>query len=72
MLLVAEGQSVPGSLIQIGNTNSRYKFLLGAKSFVNKWNSHGPSHHCAVGVGHIGSKIAKFGALLLIDVVQIC
>ncbi|MDP9042358.1 MAG: arabinose isomerase, partial [Bacteroidota bacterium] len=72
MLLVAEGQSVPGSLIQIGNTNSRYKFLVGAKSFVNQWNSHGPSHHCAVGVGHIGSKIAKFGALLLIEVVQIC
>ncbi|MFL5808279.1 MAG: arabinose isomerase, partial [Flavisolibacter sp.] len=72
MLLVAEGESVPGSILQIGNTNSRYKFSIGARKFVNDWNSHGPAHHCAVGVGHIASKIMKFGSLLDIEVVQVC
>jgi L-arabinose isomerase len=72
MLLVAEGESVPGSILQLGNTNSRYKFSVGARKFVNDWNSHGPAHHCAVGVGHIASKIMKFGSLLNIEVVQVC
>lgn len=72
MLLVAEGQSVAGPILQIGNTNSRYKFTVGARKFVNDWNSHGPAHHCAVGVGHISSKIEKFGSLLGMDVVKVC
>ena len=72
MLLIAEAESVAGPILEIGNTNSRYKFSLGARDFVNNWNSHGPAHHCAVGVGHIGSKIKKLGALLNMEVVQIC
>jgi L-arabinose isomerase len=72
MLLVAEGESVPGPILEIGNTNSRYRFGIGARKFVNSWNSHGPAHHCAVGVGHIGSKLHKLGQLLDMDVVQVC
>lgn len=72
MLLVAEAESVPGPILEIGNTNSRYKFSIGARSFVNNWNSHGPAHHCAVGVGHIATKIKKLGALLNMDVIQVC
>jgi L-arabinose isomerase len=72
MLLVAEGESVSGPILKIGNTNSRYKFPLGAKKFMNNWNSHGPAHHCAVGLGHISSKIEKLGKLLSMDVVKIC
>lgn len=72
MLLLAEGESVPGTVLQIGNTNSRYKFEPGARKFVNMWNSHGPAHHCAVGLGHIGSKIEKLGQLLNMDVIRVC
>jgi L-arabinose isomerase len=72
MLLVAEGESVAGPILEIGNTNSRYKFPLGARQFVNHWNSHRPAHHCAVGVGHISSKIEKLGALLNMEVVKVC
>ena len=71
-LLVAEGESVQGPVLQIGNTNSRYKFSIGAKRFMNEWSKQGPSHHCAIGVGHIANKIEKLGQLLSIDVVKIC
>ncbi|KAA9035515.1 arabinose isomerase [Ginsengibacter hankyongi] len=72
MLLVAEAESVPGPILHIGNTNSRYKFSTGARKFVNDWNSYGPAHHCAVGTGHISSKIEKLGKLLNIDVIKVC
>ena len=71
-LLVAEGESVPGPILEIGNTNSRYRFSIGARAFVERWNAQGPAHHCAVGVGHISARIAKLGALLSMDVVRIC
>ena len=72
LLLVAEAESVAGPILQIGNTNSRYKFPIGARRFVNEWNSHGPAHHCAVGVGHICSKIEKLGVLLNMQVIRVC
>lgn len=72
MFLIAHGESVQGPILEIGNTNSRYKFSIGARAFVNRWNSYGPAHHCAVGIGNISSKIEKLGALLEIDAVQVC
>lgn len=72
LLLVAEGESVPGPILHIGNTNSRYRFSIGAKNFVSKWNMQGPAHHCAVGLGHIAAKIEKLGALLNMTVIKVC
>jgi L-arabinose isomerase len=71
-LLVAEGESVPGPILEIGNTNSRYKFGIGARRFMNEWNAQGPAHHCAVGVGHIAGKIEKLGRLLGMETVRVC
>ena len=71
-LLVAEGVSEPGPILEIGNTNSRYRFSIGARKFVENWNSHGPAHHCAVGVGHIASKLEKLGSLLGMEVAKVC
>jgi L-arabinose isomerase len=71
-LLTAHGESVPGPILEIGNTNSRYKFTLGAKGFVEAWNAQGPAHHCAVGIGHIGPRIERLAALLEIEFVQVC
>lgn len=70
--LVAEGESVPGPILEIGNTNSRYRFPIGARRFVNDWNAHGPAHHCAVGVGHVAGKIRKLGQLLGMETVTVC
>ncbi len=71
-LLVAEGESVPGAVMQIGNTNSRYRFSIGAKKFLNEWSAGGPAHHCAIGTGRVADKIAKLGALLGIETKLVC
>ncbi len=72
LFLVAEAESVAGPILEIGNTNSRYRFSIGARKFVEDWNSSGPAHHCAIGVGHIASKIKKLGELLGIITIQVC
>jgi len=71
-LLVAEGETRPGPVLNIGNTNSRYHFSIGAKAFVNTWAKAGPSHHCAIGIGHIAQKIELLGLILGIETTRIC
>jgi len=71
-LLAAEGDCVPGEVLRIGNTNSHYRFPIGARGFVNAWNAQGPAHHCAVGIGHLSGKLSKLAKLLEIPFTQVC
>lgn len=71
-LLCAEGESVPGPTLQIGNTNSRYRFSLGPKEFLKQWSKAGPSHHMAVGIGHCADRLEKLSRLLNVSFQKIC
>lgn len=71
-LIVAEGECVAGPILEIGNTNSRYRFPLGARRFVEAWNANGPAHHCAVGVGHLASALRKTAELMGLGFSQVC
>jgi L-arabinose isomerase len=68
----AQGESESGPILEIGNTNSRYRFPIGARRFASDWNARGPAHHCAVAVGHLADRIEKLGKLLNMTVNHIC
>jgi len=70
-LLTAEGETVPGAVLEIGNTNSRYRFPCGMKSFFEQWCKAGPSHHCAVGTGHCADELKKIAFLTGIRIIEI-
>ncbi len=71
-MLTAGGESLPGPILKIGNTNSRLRFPLGPAAFMNKWCQEGPTHHCALGVGHVQPAIAKLSELIQVPVVEVC
>jgi L-arabinose isomerase len=69
--LVAEGESLPGPTLQIGNTNSRLRFSMPPDEFVDRWCAEGPTHHVALGVGHQAGAMRKVGRMLGLEVVQV-
>lgn len=69
--LIAEGESVPGAILNIGNLNSRYRFSVPAKQFIEQWSKAGPSHHCAIGVGHVADVLKKYAFMLNIPVTMV-
>ncbi len=71
-LLTAEGESVKGPVLEIGNTNSRYRFPISARTFINQWSAQGPAHHCAIGTGNHAGEIEKLGRMLGIKTVRVC
>jgi L-arabinose isomerase len=71
-LITAEGESIPGPIMKIGNTNSRLRFPLAPAQFVNQWCEQGPTHHCALGVGHNHTAIAKVAQLLGLPLARVC
>ncbi|MGC8669136.1 MAG: arabinose isomerase [Chthonomonadales bacterium] len=71
-LVAAQGEAVPGPILHIGNTNSRYRFPTGARAFVDAWSQAGPAHHCAIGVGCWCGVLEKLAAVWNMDFVRVC
>jgi L-arabinose isomerase len=70
-MLAAEGESIPGPIMRIGNTNSRLRYPLDPATFMNRWCQEGPTHHVALGVGHQVSRIEKLARLLELELVVV-
>ena len=66
-LVAAQGDSIPGPVLQIGNTDSRLQFSLGPADFIDAWCREGPTHHFALGVGHILARIEKFASIASLE-----
>lgn len=69
--LAAEGESIPGPILRIGNTNSRIRFALPPAEFVDAWCALAPTHHCALGIGHVAPVLQKFAKLLGLEFTQV-
>ncbi|GBU08952.1 L-arabinose isomerase [Gammaproteobacteria bacterium] len=72
ILQYAQGRSIAGATLNIGNTNSRYKFPLSAKEFTHAWCLGGAAHHVAIGSGHVGNEIEALANILKIKATKIC
>lgn len=70
-MLAAEGESLPGPILRIGNTNSRLRFALPPAEFMNSWCEQGPTHHCALGVGHEAGVLRKVARLLRLEYAEV-
>jgi L-arabinose isomerase len=75
--LCAEGWSLPGEILRIGNTNSRLRFTahpddpFDVADWMNRWASLGPTHHVALGVGHQTGAIEQLAAVLGMECVKV-
>jgi L-arabinose isomerase len=65
------GESIPGPIVRIGNTNSRLRFGLPPAEFIDRWCMNGPTHHCALGVGHQNRMLSKVACLLDLPIVSV-
>lgn len=63
-MIATEGESIKGEIPQTGNTNTRVKFDCSVAEFVEKWCSAGTTHHFALGVGHVNTKIRNVAKML--------
>ncbi len=69
--ILAEGESVPGSIPATGNTNTRCRFKPDMPTFIERWSEAGPTHHFALGIGRQISTLQKAARLLGIETVVV-
>lgn len=64
VMVAAEGEVVPGPLMQIGNTTSRVAFGGPPGEWTDSWSASGVGHHWALGTGHRIEDLACLAELL--------
>jgi L-arabinose isomerase len=70
-LLAAEGESIPGETFRIGNTNSRLRFGHRPAEFLERWCEQGPTHHVALGVGHVARDVRAVARMLDLEYAEV-
>ncbi len=67
--VAAEGWSLPGEVLRIGNTNSRLRFTgdpgapFDVAAWMTRWAEGAPTHHVALGIGHQLPALRKLSRL---------
>jgi L-arabinose isomerase len=62
--IVNEGEAVDAPILKIGNTMTHVRFDLAPSQFMNRWFAMGPTHHCAMSVGHNAAIFRKLANIL--------
>ena len=68
---MGEGVSIPGDTFRIGNANSRLRFELPPAEFFERWCAEGPTHHVALGVGHVAGEVRKVASMLDLEYAEV-
>ncbi len=63
-LVAAEGESLPGPVPAIGNSQHRIRFSDDLRGWFERWCATGPTHHVALALGHCVADIEKAAWLL--------
>jgi L-arabinose isomerase len=69
--VAAQGEVVPGPLLQIGNTTSRVDFGADPGEWTDAWSASGISHHWALGVGHLLPELRATCELLDVELFEV-
>ncbi|MBS6474476.1 MAG: L-fucose/L-arabinose isomerase family protein [Clostridiales bacterium] len=70
-LIISEAEATKGPIMAIGNTQTPVRFKYDPDTYMEKWFSEFPTHHCALSVGHNASVLEKVGRLLNIPTVTL-
>ncbi|HIZ84052.1 MAG TPA: L-fucose/L-arabinose isomerase family protein [Firmicutes bacterium] len=70
--IISEAEAIDAPTLQIGNTQTHIRFPMDVDTYYSRLFAEAPTHHCAMGVGHIASLLEKTAELLGIDWVRIC
>lgn len=68
-IVIAEGESLAGPTLAIGNTSTRGRFKPDVRTFLERWTMEGPTHHFALGTGHIAHKVKMLAKCLNVECV---
>jgi L-arabinose isomerase len=69
--VLAEGESLPGMIPPTGNTNTRCRFRPNVGTFIENWSLEGPTHHFALGVGHVAHLVEDVARCFGIETVNV-
>jgi L-arabinose isomerase len=70
-LVAAQGRTVPGPLLRIGNTTSRVDFGCHPGEWTDTWSASGVGHHWALGTGHRIADLTAVADLLELELIQV-
>ncbi|MYV57635.1 L-fucose/L-arabinose isomerase family protein [Streptomyces sp. SID3212] len=70
-LVAAEGEVVPGPLLEIGNTTSRVDFGCDPGEWTDAWSASGVGHHWALATGRLLPELRCLAGLTGLELVEV-